>query len=147
MLVAHRSCSLIAHSEIVGFAHNRVHSAIANRPLAIHPVLQGIGCAPHAKCAGEQNRRLNLTQFPDLGRTHQFAIAIADVDPCRQRFLKQVSRRRYDGGNTGANIVAFNDGRVTDLNAVDIGDCIQRPGRENADRQTNVACAWALKFF
>jgi len=40
---------------------------------------------------------------------------------------------RQDCGHTGADIVATDDGRVTNLNSSNICDRIQRPGRQNAN--------------
>jgi len=43
-----------------------------------------------------------------------------------------------NGGHAGADVVAANNGRLPDLDIGNIGDRIERPGRQNADLQPQI---------
>ncbi len=49
-----------------------------------------------------------------------------------------------DGGDAGADIVAFDNSLVADLDSGYVGDGIQWPGRKCADDEPDVACARSL---
>ena len=56
----------------------------------------------------------------------------------------QIPGPRDDRGDAGANIVTLDDCRVADFDAVDVGDRVERAGREYADGQAHVSCPRAL---
>jgi hypothetical protein len=47
-------------------------------------------------------------------------------------FAEQIAGMRQDGSHTSAHVVATDDGRVPNLNASNIGDCIEQPGLQDA---------------
>ena len=51
---------------------------------------------------------------------------------------------RQDGGDAGAHVVALDEGHLSDPHAGDIGDGVQRPRREDAGLEPDVAGAGTL---
>src|SRR5690606_38603638 len=89
------------------------------------PVDHGVGGAPDAQRAGEQDRRLQLAQLAHLGDTDELAEAVADHDRGRDALTEPVVAGRQDRGDAGVAVVAA-DGGVADAYAGDVGDRVVR---------------------
>src|SRR5438445_11590439 len=81
---------------------------------------------------------LDLAKFIHLGRTRQLAEGVTHENRSRHLLAEQIAGMRQDGGHASVHIVATDDGGVPDLNASNIGDCIERPGRQDADLQSQL---------
>jgi hypothetical protein len=133
---------------VVRLADDRI-----DRPDALHPRHgdqlghERVGSAPDAEGAGEQDRRLELTQLTHLRRADQLAECVADVDRRRHAIEEEVPAVRQDGGDARVHGVAEHDGLLADEDAGDVGDRIERPGSKDAwcDAELPRACARLLR--
>ena len=89
--------------------------------------MSAIGC--------EQDGGLDLAKFIHLGRTSQLAEGVAHENCARYLFSEQIAGMWQDGGHARAHIAATDDGGVPDLDASNVGDRIEWPGRQDADLQ------------
>src|SRR5690606_13015316 len=87
-------------------------------------------------------RCLDLSEFPYLRYAEQLAVAVADMNRRGYRAGIEVAGRRDYGSNAGANVVAFNAGRMADEHAVDIGNGVLLAGREDAGHQADIPGSW-----
>jgi hypothetical protein len=70
-----------------------------------------------------------------LGRVNHLAEGVAYENRARHLFAEEVAGMGQDGGHASAHVVATDNGRVPDLNASGISDCIRR---KDADLQPKV---------
>src|SRR5262249_52961363 len=105
---------------------------------------QRVGNSRHVQGGGEQNRRLDFTQFVDLSRASQLAECVADEYGARHFLLEEITRMGKHGGYSGADIRSPCQRWMSDRHTRDIGDGIQRSDRKNTDRQTYVPGTRAL---
>src|SRR5205809_4496042 len=66
------------------------------------------------------------------------AEGVAHENCARYLFSEQIAGMWQDGGHARAHIAATDDSRLPDLNASNIGDRVERPGRQDADLQPQV---------
>ena len=88
---------------------------------------------------GEDDGCFELAEFLDLGRAGKLAEAVIDGEGGGHLVLKQVAAVRQDRGCAGADRLAFDDGRMADGHAFDIGDGVERAGFEMAGPETDIA--------
>src|SRR6185503_7488465 len=87
-----------------------------------------------------------------LGEAAHFAGAVQDEPAARHALLENVLLIREDGGHAGAHRTApapqltraADDGRVSDEDALDVGDRVELARPESAERQSQLAGAKAL---
>ena len=103
-----------------------------------------VGRLPDAERAGEQDRRLQLAQLGHLGHADQLAEAVAHMDRGRHPFLEEVAGVRQDGGHSGADRVALAHRGVAHRDAGDVGDGVERAGRQHARGDAELAGAGPL---
>ncbi len=69
----------------------------------------------------------------DLGHPGQLAVAVPDRDPGRDLVLEDVAAVGDDGRDARPDVFAFDERDLADLDPGDVGDGVERPGREDAD--------------
>jgi len=94
-----------------------------------HVTDQRVNDARHAQRGCKQDRGLDLAKFFHLGRTSKLAEGVAHENSTRNFLAKKIAGMRQGGGHLGADVVAPDDGGVPNLQASNIGDRIERPGR------------------
>ena len=72
-------------------------------------------------------------------RAGELSERVSHKDRASDLFLENVSVVRHDRGDAGANAIAVDQRRVTDLHAGHIGDRIQRAGLEHTGRDAYLA--------
>ena len=92
----------------------------------------------------QQDRRLDLAELDDLRRAHELAEAIADYDCRGHLVLEHVAFVRHDRSHAGADAIAFDECAMSDAHAVHVGDCVERPGIEDAEGNSEIAQARSL---
>ena len=93
---------------------------------------------------GRVHRRLQRAEFFDLRGPDQLAEAVAHDDGRGNLVSEEVAAVRKDGGHSGPDTVAFDDGLMSDADVRYIRDGVQWPGREDADDASDVAGAGAI---
>ena len=96
---------------------------------------------PTLERVGQDDRRFDRAQLVDLRRAGQLAEGVADEDRAGHLVLKHVAAVRQDRGHPGPDAIAFDDRRVSDAHAVDVGDRIARAARVDADDDAEVSRA------
>jgi hypothetical protein len=138
----------VAKVAVVGFADQRIDGRdvfIAGKRK--HVVDEEVSHAGNAERASQENRRFDFAEFVDLRGTGQLAEGVADEHGAGHFFAKEITGVGKDGGDTGANGVGFEHRGVANEDAGDVGNGVERAGRENADADAYVAGArasWVL---
>ncbi|MNX88072.1 hypothetical protein D3C86_1200290 [compost metagenome] len=130
----------VVEAGIVGLSDDRIdrHHFFVTR-LRQCVAVDRLDCPAGCKRIGEDDRRFEFAKFLDLGRACKFAEAVIDGEGGGHLVLKEVAAMRQDRGCAGADRVAFDDGRMADGHAFNIGDGIERAGLEMAGRQADIA--------
>jgi hypothetical protein len=94
----------VQHVAVVRLSHYGIDRADFLHSRLIEEVCcHGIGRLPDAKRAGQEDRRLQLTELGQLGDTDQLSEAIPHVK-CRWHAIEEeIAGMRQDGGDPGTN--------------------------------------------
>ena len=123
-----RRPEVVQHA-VVGLADHRVDRPDGRHSgLLEHPLRERIGGTPYAQGRGEQDRRFGLAELVHLGAADELAETIPDVDGRRNAVQEEISTVREYGGDTRAHRRSFDEGRMTDAHAGNIGDRIEATG-------------------
>src|SRR6185295_763394 len=87
---------------------------------------------PDAQRVGEDDRRFDRAEFSDLRRSRQLAKCVADEHRTGDLVLKDVAAVRNDRRDAGADQLTLDNRGVADAHAFDVGDRVERSGREYA---------------
>jgi hypothetical protein len=98
-----------------------------------------VGRAPHAQRAGEQDRRLELSELVHLREADQLAERVADVHRGRHAVEEGIAGVRQDRRHASADRVAHGERRMADAHPRDVGDGVVRAGREDPRLDAEVA--------
>src|SRR5205085_2077447 len=109
-----------------------------------HEIDHGVGNARYVQRRGQHDWRLDLAELVDLRRPHQLAEAVSDEDCARYFVAKEIAAVWQDRRDAAAHVVAANECRLSDANAGDIRNGVERSGREDADRDAEVAKTGAI---
>ena len=93
---------------------------------------------------GQHDRRFDLTELEHLCGSGQLAERVADEHRAGHLLLEQVAAVRQDCRDAGPDVVAFDDRRVPDLHAFDIGDRVERSRWKDARGEADFARARPL---
>jgi hypothetical protein len=130
----------VVQPAVIGLSDHRVDRR--------HPLVAGlcqrIGNHRLYRCAdaqrvGQHDGRLDRAELLDLGRPGQLAEGVPHEHRPGHLVLEQVARVGQDRRHTGPDGVAFDDRRVPDADALDVGDRIERPGGEDAGLDAQVS--------
>ena len=78
-----------------------------------------------------------------ISGTERYLIARCRLSISTVFFAIEIAGMWENGGDAGADVVAADEGGVADFDAGNIGDRVQRAGREDADLQPEIGGAWA----
>src|SRR5687768_8124051 len=135
----------VVQPAVVRLTDERVHRSYRFVALGVQRVVdERLDGRRDGERVRKDDRRLNRPQLVDLRRAGEFAESVADVNRARDLPLKQITLGRDDGGDTGADQVAFAQRRVAYLHASDVRNRVMAPRLHDADAQANVAGATGL---
>ena len=129
----------VAQISVVGFADHRIdgqHILVARQRQ--HVTDHRIRHARYAGGGRQQDRCFDVAHFVNLSGTRQLSETIAHKNRTRHFLAIEIAGVGQYGGHAGADVIAPNDGRLPDFDAGNIGDRIQRPGRQDADLQPQI---------
>src|SRR5207253_1771530 len=86
---------------------------------------------------------VDFSQLVDLGGADNLSESVAHKNRAWNFFLKEVASVRKDAGNSGADIISFDQGCVAQPDSSHIRDGVQWSGRQYADSNPQVACPGA----
>ena len=127
---------------VVGLGDDRVggaHVFVAGK--IQQPGQHRVGRARHAERTGQHDRRFELTELIDLGRAGEFAKSVSDDDRRGQLVAKWIAAVGEDCRDAGIDRVAARDRGMTDPDAGDVGDGVERTGGNGAYGDTEVSRA------
>jgi hypothetical protein len=140
VLAPHVHPANIVQAAVIGFPNqgvDRPHAFVAGQRQRV--LDHALHAGPHVERVGEDDRGFDGSEFLDLRGPGQLAERIAHEYRARDLLLKQVAARRHNRRHSGADLFALNQSYVAHSHARDIRDGIQRSGREDPGRQTQVA--------
>jgi hypothetical protein len=132
----------VVQRAIVRFADqcvDRSHVLVAR--LRHRPPHDGVDGHADGERVGEDDRRLDRSELLHLRRARELAERIADEHRAGDLFTKEVAGVRHDRRDAGPHRIAADDRRVANPHARDIGDGVQRTGRQRAGRDAEIARA------
>ena len=91
--------------------------------------------------AGERRDGIGDIAVPRLGRCRQFAKTISNKDGGGDFVLKKIACIRYNYGDSGADVLPFTQGVVTDLDIAYVGNGVVAASGEYADVEAKGAGA------
>ena len=100
---------------------------------AERPIDDGVGGRRDAQGVGQDDRGLERAELFDLGHAGELAVAVGDRDPGRDLVLEDVAAVGEDGRDAGPDVLPFDERDLADLDPGDVGDGVERAGREDAD--------------
>ncbi len=136
---ADRHAADVVQARVIRFTHDRIDRA--DRFVA--QLRQRIGhdrlkSGADGQCVGQDDRRLDRPQLLDLCRAGELSEGVAHKHGAGDLLLEEIAAVGEDGRHAGVDLIPLVDGRLPDSNATDVGDGIQRPGWEDARRDTQV---------
>ena len=135
----------VVERAVIRFRHDRIDRPhVRHSRLLEHPVDHRVGRLPDTERAREQDRRLELAELVQLGRSGDLAEAVSDVQRRGHAVGEQVPAVRQNRGHAGANVVALDHRRLPDAHAGDVGDRVEPAGREHARLDAEIARPRAL---
>jgi len=124
----------VVEPAVIGFADERVGagnifvSVFGDRPMG------DSGCGvKNAEGVGQDDRSFDLAEFVDLSGADEFAEGVVGEDGAGDFVLKKIAGMRTNGGDAGADVVAFDDGHLADEDAGNVGDGVFGPGIVEAE--------------
>jgi hypothetical protein len=90
---------------------------------------------------GQDDRRFDGSQFLHLSRSGELAKCVADEHRAGDLLAEQIAAVRQDRRHPGPDGVAGHDRRLTDADALDVGDRIERSRLHRAWRDPEIARA------
>ena len=127
----------VAEVSVIGFADYRVdgqHIFVTGK--GEHVGDQGVSYARDAGGGSQQDGRFDVAEFLYLRGAREFSETVADEYGAGDFFAIEITGVREDGGHAGADVVSTDYGGVSDLDAGDVGDGVERAGREDADLES-----------
>ena len=132
----------VVQAAVVGFSHYRIYGPdVLVAGQGQHVVHDGGGGVPYPEGVGQQNGGFKLAEFFHLGLANQFPKAVAHDHRCWDLLLKKIAGVGQDGGGSGADAFALNQGEVAYADPRDICDGIVGSGREHAGGNSQIAGA------
>ena len=134
----------VAQVSVIGFADHRIdgaHLLVARQ--GQHVTDQRVGHARHAGGGSQQDGRFDVAHFIHLGGAGQLSETIARENRTGHFFAVEIAGMRQNRGYAGPDVVAANNGGLSDFDTGNVGDRIKRTGRQDADFQTESGSAGA----
>ena len=142
VLARHVQPANVVERAVVGLADERIHGSHALvAGLHERPADDRVDRGAYRERVRQNDGRFDRAEFLDLSRPGELAEGVPDKDGAGHLLLEQIAAMREDGGHAGANVVAFDNGGLPDAHAGDVGNRIQRTGREISGRDRQVTRA------